>query len=166
MGLQQFPSIEIEQVAEADRIEADAAEIQAMSEGSKAGNEITFMGDQFPLADRIGLMPLMKFAHMAAGGMDTDDDFMIAMDTIYTMIRDCIHPDHWARFQDHATITKAGEEELLAVVHQSIEILTARPTQPGTDSSVSSPANTQPSTASRSDRASALGLVPVSDLAG
>lgn len=137
--------------------EAEAAKIQAMSEGvEKDSRSFVFMEKRFRLADKVGLMPLMKFAHLASKGMDTDDDYMVAMAAIYAMIRDVIHPEEWEAFQDHATETKAGEEELLGVVREAVEIMTARPTRPDSDSSASPPDSTPNSTDTRWE-----GLVPV-----
>jgi hypothetical protein len=173
MSVQELPQIEVIQVPEtpepskADQAEADATDIQAMSEGvKKTGKTFEFMGKEFRLAEKVGLMPLMRFAHMASTGMDTDDDFMVAMATIYEMIQDVIHEDQWAAFQQHAIKTKAGEEDLLGVVHQAIEIMTARPTKSDSDSSHSAPQSTQPSTDTLSQRRAELGLTPVADLAG
>ncbi len=174
MTVKELPTIEVITVPEstgvdmtkADRAEAEAAEIQAMSEDVPTGREFEFMGKKFRLADKVGLMPLMRFAHMASSGMNTDDDYMAAMSAIYEMIRDVIHEPQWMEFQQHATATKAGEEDLLAVVHRAIEIMTARPTKSDSDSSPSASPSTRPSTVTRSQRAAELGLVPVADLAG
>jgi len=173
MAVQSLPTIEVIEVPEAvnlskaDAAESEASEIQAMSEGvAKPGKHFTFMDKEFRLAEKVGLMPLMRFAHMASTGMDTDEDFMTAMASIYEMIKDVIHEDEWPSFQQHAIDTKAGETELLSVVSQAVEIMTSRPTEPGSDSSQSAQQNTQPSTATLSERRAAMGLTPVADLAG
>jgi len=169
MSVQNLPTIEVIEVPEtkAEAAEAEASEIQAMSEGvEKPGKHFTFMDKEFRLAEKVGLMPLMRFAHMASSGMDTDQDFMVAMASIYTMIKDVIHEDEWAIFQQHAIDTKAGETELLGVVHQAVEIMTSRPTEPDSDSSQSAQQSMPPSTATLSQRRADMGLTPVADLAG
>jgi hypothetical protein len=170
VAVQDLPTIEVISVPEtaAEKNEAEATAIQAMSEGveTPTGKHFEFMGKTFRLADKVGLMPLMRFAHMASSGMDTDQDFMTAMAAIYDMIKDVIHEDEWAAFQQHATDTKANEDQLLGVVQQAVEIMTARPTEPGSDSSPSARPSTPPSTDTLSQRRAAMGLVPVADLAG
>jgi hypothetical protein len=170
MAVHDMPTIEVITVepTPAEKAEAEATAIQAMSEGVEKpeGRHFEFMGKTFRLADKVGLMPLMRFAHMASNGMDTDDDFMGAMAAIYDMIRDVIHADQWAAFQAHAVETKANEEQLLGVVQQAVEIMTARPTEPGSVSSPSAQPSTPSSTDVLSQRRAAMGLVPVAELAG
>jgi hypothetical protein len=49
---------------------------------------VEFMGERFRVADKIGLMPLLKFS--AHADMSTADPG--AMAAMYSMIKDCIHP--------------------------------------------------------------------------
>jgi hypothetical protein len=78
------------------------------------------------MADKIGLMPLLRFAHASAKGVDSGD--MQGLAAMYEVIRDCIDEPEWDRFQQHAIDTKAESEELLQVVSDVIEVLSARPT--------------------------------------
>jgi len=110
-----------------------AADIQAAVEGVPVGNRIEFMGEHYRIADKVGLMPLMRFAYAARKGTDADD--MEGLAAIYDMLRDCLDPADWIRFQDDATAKKADGDQLVAVVSQTIEVLTARPTEPPSDSS-------------------------------
>jgi hypothetical protein len=119
------------------------------------------MGARFRISDKVGLMPLMKFAHAANSGMDTSD--MQALAAIYEMLRDCIYQGNgipegedghdagdWARFEEHATVTKADAEDVMPVVQQTIELLTARPTRPPSGSSDGPPRTSGNSTGSSS----------------
>lgn len=61
-----------------------------VAEGQVVTSERTveFMGERFRLADRIGLMPLLKFSAHA----DTSTGDPGALAAMYAMLRDCIHP--------------------------------------------------------------------------
>lgn len=124
-------------------------QLQARSEGVEiigGGKKITFMGEDYRIAEKVGLMPLMRFAMTAKAGADADD--MEGLAAMYTLIRDCIDPGEWARFENDAIMKKAEAEELLKVVQDVIQALTARPTQRPTDSSAG------PQTTSESSKAS------------
>lgn len=49
---------------------------------------IEFLGERFRLADKVGLMPLLKFS--AHSDLSTSDPGALA--AMYAMLRDCIHP--------------------------------------------------------------------------
>lgn len=127
----------------------------------------------FRIARSIGLMPLLRFAHAAKSGMDTED--LEGMAALYTMIQDCVHPDDWSAFQDYATITKAEDEDLMEFVSAAMEVIAARPRKPRGSSSATS-RRTQPrSKVSSSGPDSVIppgairpaeidGLMPVGDL--
>lgn len=147
---------------------------------------IEFMGERFRIASKIGLMPLLKFAHVSRKGIDSADIEGLA--AMYAMIRDCIDaepsvryeqdartgerkpvygPSEWDRFEDHANDTKADDTELFEVVTKVIEVISARPTGRRSDSSTGSQA-----TSATSKESSALpgapdgmgDLVPVGSL--
>jgi len=116
---------------------------------------IEFMGARFRIADKIGLMPLLKFS--AASDMNTADPRALA--AMYAMLRDCIHqgspacrecaackagdeasckdsdPGDWKRFEDHAIDTKAEADDLLDVITKTMELIAGRPTEPPSTSS-------------------------------
>lgn len=94
---------------------------------------VEFMGSTFRISDRIGLMPLLKFAHAADSGLNSET--MEGMAAQYAMIRDCIDSEDWARFERHAIDGKAGPVELDKVTADVIAMLTVRPTSPPGDSS-------------------------------
>jgi hypothetical protein len=122
------------------------------------GNET--VNRSYRIADKVGLMPLMKFAYNASGGIATDD--MRALSAIYEMLRDCLHDAEWDRFQSEMTELKADAEDMLPIVQQTIEILTARPTRPVSGSSQQSA--TTPDTLTDTSSGQREGLVPVMDL--
>jgi len=106
--------------------EREIAAVQAAVEGAAQAGKVELKGRWFKISDSVGLMPLMKFAHAASSGMDTSD--MKALAATYEMLRDVIDPGEWAGFEEWAVESKAGADDLLPVVQQSIELMTARPT--------------------------------------
>ena len=129
---------------------------------------VTFKGEKFRIAEKVGLMPLMKFAHASSQDMSTAD--MEALSAIYSMLEDCIYAGEeacgkcaackkdnptdckqydagdWRKFVTHAIKTKADADELLPVVRQVIELIAARPTQEQSGSSNGSAPISQKST--------------------
>ncbi len=107
----------------------DLKEIQAIGEGVELLDDmsIEFLGERFRLRKKIGKMPLLRFAAMADAGGETGDMKILA--AMYKLLRACIVEEDWERFGDHADETGADEDDLLAVVGQAIEQVTARPTQ-------------------------------------
>lgn len=183
------PDARIAQDADADADERAIAEVQGIAEGVAVGTEtVTFMGEEFRIAETIGLMPLLKFASASDRGMASED--MAGMAAMYAMIRDCIDqgrpctcgvpegemhkkatadapgcewdPGDWPRFEDRAIATKAGGDDLFQVVTDVLAKVSARPTRPP---SGSSPTEPPPSPRSRgSSPSQAEGLVSVDDL--
>jgi hypothetical protein len=125
-----------------------AHEMQAMSEGVVVdADRLEFLGEPFRLGESIGLMPLMKFAHAANNGLDSDN--MEGLAALYAMIRDTIHPEDWDRFERHAIDKHAEGDELMEFVGRAIEAISARPTKRRSVSSggapSTSPSSTEPS---------------------
>ncbi|MFD6565393.1 hypothetical protein [Micromonospora profundi] len=119
-------------------------ELQAHAEGVEivgGGDKVTFMGDSYRVAEKIGMMPLLRFAVVAKAGAQSDD--MEGFAAMYALIRDCIDASDWDRFESDATVKKADQDDLLKVVTDVIEIVTARPTRRPADSS-DGPQNTSP----------------------
>jgi hypothetical protein len=94
--------------------------------------DLQFAGESFAVADKIGWMPLMRFAVLAKQGVDTDD--MDGLVAVHDLLRACIADQDWERFQAHADKVRAGEE-LLQVVTQAVALITERPTSQPSDSS-------------------------------
>lgn len=139
---------------------------------------VEFMGKEFAIASKIGLMPLMRFAHAAKSGLDSDD--MEGMAAMYDMLRQCIADEAvfvfqgrqitraeandlppeaatavevfggWDEFEAHATRERADDPgELFGVVQRVMTILTERPTSRPSDSSAG-PQQTAPTSAADS----------------
>lgn len=113
-------------------------------------NTIDFMGKRFRLAESIALMPLLKFAHSAKQGLNSDD--MEGLSAMYLLIRSCldqtkqqqIGPDGtpltdeagqpvwvgasaWELFEQHAIDTLADGEDLSEFIGRAISVVSARP---------------------------------------
>lgn len=163
------------------RLQAEAAAPAPESPGEPATvagtvidqrGTIEFMGERFRIADKIGLMPLLKFS--AHADMATSDPR--ALGAMYAMLRDCIHggspgcgqcaacrdgdetrcksydPGDWRRFEEHAIDTKAEADDLLDVITKAIEVISGRPTEPRSGSSPGPRAISAGSTARSSSR--------------
>lgn len=155
------PSVDRElAVVQARAAAADGAKIAdgVVDESGK----VELLGRKFRVAEKIGLMPLLKFA--SASDMSTEDPR--ALSAVYSMLRDCIYegrpgcgtcerctgdPENgvtgdqkmcklydkgdWADFEQHAIDTKADADELLEVISQVMEVISGRPTSPPPGSS-------------------------------
>jgi hypothetical protein len=109
---------------------------------------ISFHGEHFHLADQVGLMPLMRFAKIAQDGVDSDD--LAGLTAMYDLLQQCIVDEEWARFEVLATRHRDQGDELMQVVKQAIETMSARPTQRSSDSSDGPAPTSQSSTAGSS----------------
>jgi hypothetical protein len=146
------------QGAAAKLIPGTAADVTANGNGNGKQapvQTVEFMDRRFRVADRIGLMPLLKFSAFA----DVATNDPRALGAMYAMLRDCIHPGHpgcgecedckngseracpefdagdWAAFEDHAMATRAEAEELFDVITKVMELIAGRPTKPSGSSS-------------------------------
>jgi hypothetical protein len=163
-------------------IEISAAQLQASTDRELSGEVIpstrviTLAGQEFRVAEKVGLMPLLKFSH--AANLRTDDSrayialYEILRDVIMEaedpcgecagckeagtspMARDCAFADEgdWDRFEDHAVACKADADELLDVVEQAIKVISARPTGSPSSSPDGSRKTSAKSTGSSSGR--------------
>lgn len=95
--------------------------------------DLEFEGESFDLADKVGLMPLMRFAHVARGGVDAAD--MEGLAAIYDLLQNVIADGDWARFERHATKVRASGDDLMGVVKQAIKVISDRPTSEPSGSS-------------------------------
>lgn len=162
--------------------------VQAAVEGVVEGDgKVEFMGEHFKMAEKIGLMPLLKFAHASSKGVDSTD--MEGLSALYAMINDCIDqtkpmeeklnpvsgltemvpigPSEWDRFEAHAIEQKAEADDLMSLVQRVIEALAARPTRPPGDSSAGRQTTSANSKASSSSRVTqAMELEGMESVAG
>ncbi len=95
--------------------------------------DVEFAGERFATADKIGLMPLMRFAKVAKAGADAQD--MDGLAALYDLLQQCIDPADWVRFEAAADRTHAEGDELMAVIGKVFEALSERPTRQPSDSS-------------------------------
>lgn len=96
-------------------------------------SEVEFFGERYPVADKIGLMPLMRFARVAEAGVDSGD--MAGLAAMYDLLEQCIADESWPAFQRAATRNRADGDDLMRVVKDAIEAIAARPTGRPSDSS-------------------------------
>lgn len=144
------------QGAAAGVVPGTAVTVNGSGDGSGEKTEtVEFLDRQFRVAEKIGLMPLLKFS--AYADVNTNDPR--ALGAMYAMLRDCIHPGSpgcgecedckggseqacaefdrgdWAAFEDHAMATRAGADELFDVITRVMEVIAGRPTRPSGSSS-------------------------------
>jgi hypothetical protein len=93
-------------------------------------------------------MPMLKFS--AYADMEVQDPR--ALGAMYAMLKDCIVPEEWRAFEDHAIDTQADADDLLDVITQGMQIIAGRPTEPPAASSPGQRAISGGSTASSSAR--------------
>lgn len=146
--------------------EPTTREVQAAVEGAElldATNSIEFMGRRFRLAESIGLMPLLKFAHAAKQGLNSDD--MEGLSAMYLLIRSCLDrtrpdentPSQWELFEEHAIETNADGDDLSGLLNRAVQVISSRPPKRRGDSSPSS----SPTSASSKESSSSPGTRPV-----
>lgn len=107
--------------------EKDVAKLQAQVEGVTYANTLEYEKEQYKLADSMGHVPLMKFAHYAEGGVNAQD--MGALASFYEVLQDCIADEDWPRFERALIKNKATVEDLMPLMEKAIESITARPTE-------------------------------------
>jgi hypothetical protein len=113
--------------------EEDFRRLQAEAEGLDPGREVALFGTSFPLRETGDLTALLRFAMAARlareAGEDQADYLTLAI--TYQLLSECIHPQHWPAFQEHAIATKASQGDIAEVVNRALEIFTARPAVAG-----------------------------------
>lgn len=153
-------------------IQGAATDITANGNGQGKTDTVEFLDRQFRVADKIGLMPLLKFS--AYADVATNDPR--ALGAMYALLRDCIYPGHpgcgecadckggaemacgeydrgdWAAFEDHAMATRADADDLFGVITKVMELIAGRPTKPPVSSSPGPRRTSARSTGSSSSR--------------
>lgn len=104
---------------------------------------VEFLGEEFRIADRVGLLPMMRFAKLAKSGEDSMS--MTGLAAMYDLLEQSIHPDEWPRFEAHADEQHASGDELMKVVGKVIALSSGRPTTRPSDSSDGSPSTSESS---------------------
>lgn len=89
------------------------------------GETLTFKGETYRLADKIGVWPLLQLARAAESGVSIRDQRGLA--ATHAMLEDAIHPDDWGKFQDDMIANKVDDlEDLLATVTQATQVIIER----------------------------------------
>lgn len=101
-------------------------------------DKIEFLGREFHLADVVGLMPLLRFAHAAQSGLDSAD--VEGMAAMYDLLEQTVIDEEWAAFQAHATKKRASDDDLMKFIQDTMTILGERPTRRSSESSDGPPA--------------------------
>jgi len=101
---------------------------------------VTWMGEQFRIADKIALMPLLSFGKLATEGVDSLE--MEALGAMYDLLESCLDERDWPKFKSHATKVRADQDDLFVIVSKTIEAVSNRPTQRPSGSSAG-PSTTQ-----------------------
>jgi hypothetical protein len=87
----------------------------------------TFFGESFTLPERVGSMPLWRFAKIASGGIDsTEMDGFVAM---YDLVKSCLTDDDWQRFNQVADANAADDDDIMGFCGQVILAVSERPTK-------------------------------------
>lgn len=107
--------------------EKDVAKLQAEVEGVKYAESLEYDGQNYKLAEVMGHVPLMKFAHYAEAGVDSQD--LGALASFYEVLQDCIAEEDWVKFERALVKNKATVEDLMPLMEKAIETITARPTE-------------------------------------
>jgi len=137
-------------VIQARSAQADGGKV---AEGTVTNSgKVELLGQWFRVSEKIGLMPLLKFA--SASDMNTEDPR--ALSAMYSMLKDCIwegtpgcgkcefckgteedaadetmcksyDKGDWAAFEQHAIESKAEADDLLDVITGVLEITSGRP---------------------------------------
>lgn len=143
------------------------------------GDYLTFCGEKFRLADRVGIMPMLAFGMASKQGLDSDD--MEGLAALYSLIRSVIHrppqfdehgerkrdengkvlrdESEWHRFQALAEDELVEGEDLMEFVNQAMEVMSARPRKPREASSATS----RPISGSSKAASSSQGTPPGAD---
>jgi hypothetical protein len=90
---------------------------------------VELRGRRFHVREQgVSLLSLMRFATIAKKGLRTED--VEGLVALYELLQQCVHPDEWDAFEQHASQAGAGGEELIGVVRDAVQAAAKRPTQP------------------------------------
>lgn len=164
------------------RTEIAAVEVQSSTDRELSGEVInhdrvvTLAGRDFRVAEKVGLMPLLKFSHAAELRANDSRAYVAMYQILHDVImeaeepcgqcdgckeaapnptaRDCAYADEgdWEKFENWAVDCKAEADELFDVVEQAVKIISARPTESRSNSSDGSRRTSQRSTGGSSNK--------------
>lgn len=101
-------------------------QVQAAGEGVPADRKVALKGAEFAMTDRIGLAPLILLAVAGSRGVDSSDAQGLV--ALHDVLNDCLDETEHERFWRHAIDTKADGDDLMTVVKEVIQAVSARPT--------------------------------------
>lgn len=91
-------------------------------QGKPAPPSITFLGEKYKVADKIGVWPMMQFARAAESGLSLGDAKGLA--AAYSMLQDVIHEDDWGRFQENMINGKIDDlEALMKLTRDAVAVI-------------------------------------------
>lgn len=108
-------------------------------------NEVLFFGEKLRMADKIGRMPVLRYAKLASRGVDSSSPEGLVV--MYDLLKACIHSEDWDRFNDLADENAADDIRLWELLGDITAKHTARPTLRSSDSS-DGPSDIAPSSTS------------------
>jgi hypothetical protein len=129
------------------------AVVQAAVEGvGIPDGMVEFNGEQYKIAEKVGIWPIMQFARAAESGIGVGDYRALA--ALHGFLQDCIDTEDWGRFQNDMIEQKIDSADtLLDMATKVVEKVTSRPTQPLSASSNGQPAVSGGSTGASSSTA-------------
>lgn len=100
---------------------------------------VEFWGEQLKLADKVGMMPVMRLARVqqrvAGSSKPSDADAAELMVAMLDVVEQCLADEEWSRFEHLATIHRIGTREIEAFLDTVMLAVADRPTSRSSDSS-------------------------------
>jgi hypothetical protein len=110
------------------RVADQSARVGKDTRADDEGGEVTvpLKGQEFRLADEVGVMPLMEWVAASEGKKNENSKSLVA---IYHVLEDTVHPDEWDEFRQHARETKCQAKDLGDFINAALEALSGNPTE-------------------------------------
>lgn len=132
----------------------------AAAEGRREQDTFEFAGGTYRVIQSVpSMLPLMQFAAAMSAAEEDDSLPMDALGAMYNMLRYCVEPADWAKFEKAAIRAGAGVDTLLPITMAVWESVSSDPTEGPSDSqdgpsttTPTSKATSRPATAPRSGR--------------
>lgn len=104
---------------------------------------VEFCGVDWRVGDRVGHMPMMRYARAAKlqaekakNGAEPDGtDIVEILDATLSLLEQCVHPDDWDRFVEVTTKAGIDQESYMEFSGKVMAALVDRPTGRSSDSS-------------------------------
>lgn len=102
-------------------------------------NTVEFCGEQLKLADKVGMMPIMRLARvqqrLAGKAEHTNAEAAEVMVAMLDVVEQCLADEEHARFEHLATVNRVGTSEIEAFLGVVMQAVADRPTGRSSDSS-------------------------------